>query len=304
MDSHPQVLYRHEPDISQRSNDIPLVCDPDDCDQYIEPMRRYVRDLLDTRTIRSAGKPPVFRKVFDTRLTFGLRLGAVHALRALERLLPEDCADLLTPPDFGNPLSRVDVYPVIKSVSSAGRLPLMLRAVPSARVILIVRNPLGQVASRLEGLARGKFRFGGGFDRRLLTTRQARQFGLTDSIIDRLPLPAQLTWEWAVLNGMALDAVRGLPQTRVVRYLDLLDAPIQHAQELLSFIGLSWHPATEHFIHRSTRHRGPDQYYQVFRNAATQRENWRSRIDGTAQHQILDVMRNAEMAQLWPELLA
>lgn len=301
LDSHPQVLYRHEPDISQPT-DIPIVCGPEDFDRYVEPMRRFVQAMLATRSVKAAGSLPVFRKTFDSPLTFGARVGAVYSIRLLQKMLSRHRTRGLTVPEFGSPLTRPDIHPLIKSVTSLGRVGLMLKAVPTARAILIVRNPLGQVASRLDGLARGKFERGGGFDRRLLVSPQARQFGLTASVLDRLKLPEQLAWEWAVLNAMALETVRGLPQTRVVRYVDLLEQPMQHARELLAFAGLAWHPATEDFVDRSTRYQGPDLYYQVFRNIETQKEKWRDRIDLAAQRQILGVMQAAEMTQLWPEL--
>lgn len=301
LDSHPQVLYRHEPDLSQRTT-IPLVCGPEEFDRYVEPMRRFVQELLATRSVKAAGSLPVFRKTFDNTLTFGARVGAVYSIRLLQKLLSRHRTRGLAVPEFGNPLARPDIHPVIKSVTSLGRVGLMLKAVPTARAILIVRNPLGQVASRMDGLARGKFERGGGFDRRLLATPQAQRFGLTANGLDRLRLPEQLAWEWAVLNAMALETVRGLPQTRVVRYVDLLEQPMLHARELLAFAGLAWHPATENFVYRSTRYQGPDLYYQVFRNIETQKEKWRDRIDQAAQRQILGVIQAAGMSQLWPEL--
>jgi hypothetical protein len=193
---------------------------------------------------------------------------------------------------------------VIKSVSALGRLGLMLKAAPSARLIMIIRDPLEQVASRLDGLARGKFERHAGFDYRLLVARPAKEFGLNEGLISRMSLAAQLTWEWAVLNSIALETVRGLPQTRVLRYADLLDAPLKHAQELMAFAGLPWHPATERFISQSTRHKGVDHYYDVFRDSETQREKWRRRLDLAAQREILAVVRATEIRQVCPELLA
>jgi hypothetical protein len=304
LDSHPQVLYRHEPDISHRADDIPLICGPDDTDYYLRTMERYVQELLATRTVKSAGKPPVFRKSFDGPLTFALRVGSVYALRILQEVLPRSLSHRLTVPDFGSPFNCRTIHPVIKSVSALGRIGLMLKAVPSARVIMIVRDPLGQVASRLDGLARGKFERNVGFDCRLLVAKPAKEFGLNEALLSRMPLAAQLAWEWAVLNAVALNTLRGLPQTRVVRYADLLAAPLRHAQELIAFAGLSWHPATERFIDRSTRYKGADHYYNVFRDSETQRNKWRRRLDLTAERQILAVIRAAEIGQICPELLA
>jgi hypothetical protein len=163
---------------------------------------------------------------------------------------------------------------VIKSISALGRANLTLRALPECRTILIVREPFGQVASRLEGLARKKFE-NQDLKFRWVDTASARRFGLTQASLRRMPLATQLAWEWAVLNEMAIGDLGQRARVRIIRYTDLVEDPHTFSQDLFAFEGLPWRVETERFIDRSISFKSPDLYYHVSKNAAVTRDKWR-----------------------------
>lgn len=301
FDSHPSVLYRHEPDLVVKSDTIPEICLSGETDRYIEPMRCYFRALLDDRSLKSCGKLPIFRKEHESAFAYARRRVAVYGLHFARTALPVPLSQRMQVPMLA-PEPSVPVYPVIKSISGFGRAGLILRALPECRIVFILREPFGQVASRLQGLARDKFernrlRF------QWVDTVQARRLGLTEPALRRMAPAEQLAWEWAMLNEIALDAIGQSERVRIVRYMDLVRDPSGCARDLFAFCGLSWREETERFIVRSSTFKGPDLYYQVYKNSAAIRDKWRVVLSSEEKRQILSVMQASPVGRLWPELL-
>src|SRR5690606_12570975 len=88
LDSHPDVLYRHEPDIVLRAPDLPSLCDDADIPRLLPAARRYFESLLDVRTLKSAGSMPVFAKSFQPGLVPKLRQAVALGLKAMEQVPP------------------------------------------------------------------------------------------------------------------------------------------------------------------------------------------------------------------------
>jgi hypothetical protein len=79
FDSHPDVLYRNEPD-KQLGDELPFMCRIEDLEGQRYVARAYLDRLIDIRTLRSAGKLPVFPKNYQTLKAHWLRLGMVYGL--------------------------------------------------------------------------------------------------------------------------------------------------------------------------------------------------------------------------------
>src|ERR1700760_3806926 len=73
IDSHPDVLYRHEPDTVLRNEVLPWMCGPDDIVKYRGEAESYLRQLIDVATLKSAGSLPIFRKRYQGALASGMR---------------------------------------------------------------------------------------------------------------------------------------------------------------------------------------------------------------------------------------
>ncbi len=223
FDSHPNVLYRHEPDLVVKSDCIPDICSRDQFDQYVDATRRFFLALLDDRSLKSCGSLPVFPKDYEDRIAYATRRGSVYGLRFLQKILPVAFRQFMKV-SVGEPSRDIPTYAVIKSISALGRSGLVLRSLPECRIVLILREPFGQVASRLQGFARDKF------ERQHLKfewidTCEARRFGLTESGLRRMTLAQQLAWEWAILNEKAISELGNSPRVRMIRYTDLVDDP-------------------------------------------------------------------------------
>jgi hypothetical protein len=304
FDSHPDVLYRHEPDTVLRDETIPWMCAPRDVATHREAAEAYLRQLIDSATLKSAGSIPIFPKRYRGMLGAHIRSGMIYALRAAElvsvtRLLAR-CVQI---PD-GFDLSRhPEVRVVLKSVSSRGRAGLFAEALPGARILLIVRDPFGQIASMLRGEALGMFEDAIPLAE-VLQIEEAKHYGLTSERFESLPIIEKYAWNWAVLNEKAINDLAHIPTARVVRYQDLGANPTEEARALLAFCGLGWDPQTEAFVRNSTTHSGRERYYQVMKDTPEAMNRWRKELSLDDQQRIHGVVRQTSLASYCPTIEA
>ena len=221
----------------------------------------YLRQLIDTATLKTAGSLPIFAKRYQGAVASRLHAGIIYGLRGVELAGGRRLVRDIPVPDLIDPARHPELRVVIKSVSSRGRARLFAEALPGSRIFFIVRDPWGQVASMLRGAALGMFEapIPAG---ELLATEQAKRYGLTQARFDALPVVEQFAWNWAILNEKAIDDLVGIETVKVLRYHDLCEQPMREAKELLAFADLAWDAQTERFIERSTTFNGSDRYYR------------------------------------------
>lgn len=302
FDSHPDVLYRHEPDTVLRGKSIPGVCGPAEIAAHKDAARDYLRRLMDVRTLKSAGSLPIFPKSFENPVRRTVRSGLIYGLRLAEQVPRMRRAARRMPiPDMVSGPPGPDVRMVIKSVSSRGRARLFAEAMPGCRIVFILRDPCGQVASMMRGSALGKFESEVPLDE-LLATEQAARYGLTAARLHALTPVERFAWHWAVLNEKAIEDLQGVANACVFRYQDLAADPIGEARKLFEFAGLSWHRQSAAFVESSTRYSGPERYYQVFKNTADAANKWRSELGRDDVKRITGVVRATPLWSLCPEL--
>src|SRR5262245_25394515 len=205
FDSHPDVLYRHEPDIVLRGDPIPFLCPREDIARWRDQARAYLERLAEVRTLKAAGSLPMFRKRYSGILSHAARVGWIYALRGAEVLARGAKAPRSAEiPDF---IARKNGDPpalVFKSVSALGRARLFADAWPRSKIILILRHPCGQVASAVRGRSMGKFENTSSV-KWLLRLPLASQLGLTEDVIAGLSPVEQNAWEWVLLNQKAVN---------------------------------------------------------------------------------------------------
>jgi hypothetical protein len=299
FDSHPDVLYRHEPDIALRDLNIPAYCEPAVIPQHLDAMRSYVERLLDVRTVKTSGSLPIFRKHYHGRVASPIRLGYALGLRAMEQLRPfASLASRIPVPDLVDHRHRPSIRYVIKSVSALGRAGLLAAALPRSRFVLILRHPCGEVASRLRAHSLGLAGKTGAMNHPWLGTISTR-YGMTEARFHRLPLLEQYAWEWSILNEIALDQLPYGPRLKLIRYEDLCTETLCEAQDLMEFAGLGWDPQTERFIRDSTAFSGRDRYYQVFKNSQAAMTRWRSELDPAKQRVIREISWHTRVGKLF-----
>jgi len=303
LDSHPDVLYRHEPDLTVKGCPLPSVCDQADYPSLAAPARAFVDRLIAARDLKSVGSLPVFRKSFDRPLGRAARVAAVLGVRLADRYLGLPGLRTMQLPEFHDPKHTTPRHVVIKSVSALGRAGLLADALPHARIIFLVRFPMGQIASRYVGVSTGRFRpFQ--FDPALLLTPQAVQLGVTAHAIEQATMVEQMAWEWAILNQKASDDLAGRANVRTVQYADLVEDPLPRAREVLHFAGLDWDDACESFLRRSVEFRGPDSYFQVYRQGTKSLTKWRGVLSGDDQSRIARIVSATQVGRSGPEQFA
>lgn len=300
FDSHPAVLYRHEPDTVWRGRHLPIWPPATPSPALLAEALAYLDRILTTRTLKTMGAQPMFPKSYRGAAAERIRLALIQALRLMERLGGGPLAGHVTIPDWVAAGAWGRITLVLKSVSSPTRLGLFAQALPGCRVIYTIRHPCGQVASMRRGERLGMFENELDLDW-LLAGAEAKAHGLDPAGFARWPLLERLAWQWVLLNERALADLAGHPAARVVRHADLARAPLARARELLAFAGLSVAPETAAFIRRSTEHAGATGYYRVYRNAAAEIDKWRSELSAGEQARIWAVARRSHLAALWPE---
>ena len=296
FDSHPDVLYRHEPDhgrVPSRAMDAPL-------------LRATVAGWIDDRDQRTAAKRPFFRKSWQSAFEFWLR-GSLAGLLAAGARLPllGDRIARLGVPDLGA-LGAPGVRAALKSIDWCDGAGAFARLLPDSRTIVILRHPCGQVASVMRGNRQGRFslREAGTdmpFDE-APTVRFAAEHGVDGDTFQALPDAAKYAWDWVRFNEAVLSGLPSLPNARIVIYEELCARPAAIARELLEFCDLNWNPQTEAFIAESTQHNGIAGYYAVFRDSIAAAEGWRTGMAPEDQAAVQSVVRLSPLRQFWADL--
>lgn len=297
FDSHPDVLYRHEPDTVRRFPHASCVERAD-----LTETQEYLRGLFAVNTLKPAGSLPRFPKSYHGLAARVFRPSVIYGLRLLEQIPSLRARAFATPiPDMIR-AGQDRLTLVVKSVSARQMAGLFARTLPRAKIIFIVRDPCGQIASMMRGAALGKF--GDLPVDEVFGTEQAERYGLTRERIRRLPEVEQYAWHWVIMNELAVAGLEAAGCSKIVKYQDLCGDPVGVSRSLFAYAGLSWHPQTVEFLARSTRASGPDRYYQVFKNPGQSLNKWRSQLASDDQRRIIEVARRSPLWSLCTEYYA
>lgn len=297
FDSHPDTLYRHEPDSVIRIEGLPLV--PEESTQVaLRRLREYGHGIKCNRALKVAGKTPIFEKSYLSRaalLRYKLGIGIAHiASRAG-----------IHAPVFGAPLNgNEDVAVLWKSIESLGRLGILLQALPTARALHIVRHPCGLVASVERGEAGRRF---GDISpasedyqllEMLLETATGQSWGYSMADIRAMQPEERLAWRWAVFNDKALEDTKDDAHVLTFAYERLCENPLAIARELIAHAGLDWSAQVERFVSASTG-ASDASYYSVFKNPGRAAWGWQSAMDPVKAARIVNL---ASRSKTWARL--
>jgi hypothetical protein len=301
FDSHPGVLYRHEPDTALRSHNLPYLCSREDVPRFREEARRYVLELMNVRTLKSVGSLPLFPKSYYGRLAYHVHEALVLALRAADALSRgKGWPRRVNIPDLIGRNRIPHPKLVIKSVGSRGRARLYADAFPKSRIIFILRHPCGQVASMIRGIKSNQFERTDSLNS-LLATDEAKALNLIAEHAAKLPPVEQHAWHWAILNQKTLNDLSDLDEERVkvIRYEDACADPQGIAKELLAFARLDWNEQTSAFVHNSATGPDTDEYYRVSRNSLAAAYKWRTTLSPQDQQRILEIAKQVPAGRLF-----
>ncbi|HET6724713.1 MAG TPA: sulfotransferase [Gammaproteobacteria bacterium] len=301
FDSHPDTLYRHEPDNYPRLEALPRFPSLHDADTYADFVGNFVSDLARRNDVTVAAKMPIFPKVWRgpirQRLLQGAALAAKVGVRAGVNL-----------PVLGARGDRIAPAPTIvwKSIESTGRFGLLMRVLPEARGIHLLRHPCGQINSVLRGERQGEFQDNSptseffNLFRLLLETSQARRHGLSMKGLRRMRPEERLAWSWVITNEKAVEEAKESGRSRVVCYEDLCANPLAESRRLFDFAGLDWNAQTARFVRRSTD-ADAAAYYSVFKNPTHSVSRWREELPADSACRILAILQSSFLAEFYDE---
>jgi len=274
FDSHPDVIYLHEPDVVDRGYDkLPVWFESAPTAAQIAAAGVYIDGLLTARSPRATGTRPHFAKHYRGPMSDAGRRGVIYAAKALERAGLRRQAQRIHVPDFaaaGCP-QRV----VVKSVSALGRAEAIVKARGDVLYpILLVRHPCAYVASQLRGMALGVMEPDAP-PGPLLDTRAARRLGVREKVIAAEDEAEKIAWNWLLMNAEAFAAINALGGATVF-YESLMQDPLGEVKRLFAAVDLPWARETEAFLSQSWEQDGS--YYSVFRNPETSVNRWRTEL--------------------------
>ncbi|HET6606637.1 MAG TPA: sulfotransferase [Rhodopila sp.] len=292
VDSHPGVVYRHEPD-KAHPPPVPLT-------EAAVPA--LVARWAASRTPSVVTKRPFFAKSWQPawlRLSHTALVGALDIAARLPMLpLPAQVPDLATAP-----AERV----LFKSIALRHGAGALGRALPDSRIVFVLRHPCGQVSSVMRGNRQRRFDLQTEgtdmpFDE-AAAMAHAATFGVASDAFQALPDAAKYAWGWRHFNETAYADLASLPNVHILPYEALCADPVTVARAVMTFTGLGWVPETADFVSRSTAHTGDAGYYAVYRNAIAAAEAWRRRMDKADIEAVRRVASGSPLARFWPDLV-
>lgn len=294
FDSHPDVLYRHEPD-----HDLPLPADPTRAD-----VQELVAKWCANTRLRTAAKRPFFHKNWQSAPAMWLRAGMSNAMTAIA-CLPgmRERSRRWSLPDLGHTAcARI----VIKTVESCDGIGMVTRQFPESRVIVILRRPRAQVFSMMRGARQGRFELRKDGALPIHEARamvHAAQYGIDSAAFFALPDAAKYAWNWVAFNETLEQGIAGQTNAMTVLYENLSRQPELVSRQLLEFTGLPWNPQTEAFIRASSSARTDSGYYGVVQNTPVIANRWRADMPIADRRAVVAVVRQTNLARHWPDLL-
>lgn len=294
VDSHPDVIYRHEPDEAV----------PAPAGLSAEDLPALLVRWIETRTVREVGVRPLFPKSWQPVWARALQVSCVTAARAAGRLpAPARSLSAVSIPECSScPASRL----AVKSIRWAEGAAVLARTLPASRTIFILRHPCGQVASVMRGNRQRRFDLRtAGTDMPYDETGAARfaaTQGMDEPAFQALPDAAKYAWDWRAFNESTYDALGSSGNVHIVLYEALCAGPKGRAERIMQFASLDWNLQTAAFVASSTTHQGEAGYYAIYRNAIAAAENWRKTMPLDDQAIVRSVVSASPLARFWPDL--
>ena len=302
FDSHPDVLYLHEPDSEIKIEGVPILETSNDYDEYKSIVSEYCSRILDQCTIRTNGKTPFFKKSYLS----GLRYFFLKINLLLAKVFEKIGLSILIWNPFKESIKLADATIAWKSIESCGRLGHLIDIMPECKAIYIIRHPCGQIASVIKGEKSGNFssKESSSEDypifQQLLKSDYAIKHDLTMDKIKQMSPIERLAIRWVLYNEQAIDDVeKSQGKGMVVRYEDLCCNPEGQGEKLFEFSELNWNAQTEQFVKQSTQ--GGGGYYSVNRNPKEAMNKWKKVFSEEEISTIKNIVSNSKAGQLFSD---
>lgn len=294
FDSHPDTLYRHEPD-SVRKLSLPLFPEVEGASRYREELEQFIAALPRLRSPEVVGKQPLFPKSYQSAIGLTAYRASVLAAKAASRIHRHFPCPYRPTAENGE-----HAHLVWKSIESPGRLGACVRALTGIHAIHLMRHPCGYVASLLRGEAAHQFASwtpsanDHWLLELLLKTSTGKTRGISMDDLKRLTPEERMAWRWVLIQEKILADIAGCDRAITVRYEDVCADPIAMTQRMFEFTGLDWQPQTERFARASTKATHTD-YYSVFKDPQASAVRWRSELAPEVIDRIQRILRDSPL---------
>jgi hypothetical protein len=292
FDTHPNVLYLHEPDIADRGLDLlPYWFEGVPDESHVEAALKYLKRLTENRSPRATGMRPFFHKAYRRTASEYFRRAVIYGAKGIESATTQAISNAIQIPDLASDGHRKRL--VLKSVSALGRAEAFLRARGSeVEPILLLRDPRAFVSSLLRGKKLGVMERSSELGD-LLRTRSARLIRIDESFRPKDDIEAY-AWIWLLANMEANAAIETYGGTRV-KYEVLAHNPEKEARCLFAQMNLAWSRATREFLDYSAQ--GEGEFYSLLRNPEVTAKRWRSDLSSDAVARINSVVSRHEIGR-------
>lgn len=299
LDSHPQTLYRHEPD-SVRRLSMPLFPELADADAYGAEVRQLITNMPHMRESKVVGKMPLFPKDYLSAPAFTLKRAGIMGAKLAGRVSSGFPVPFL-PCAERRGRGRI----VWKSIESLGRLGVLLDVLKDAVAIHLLRHPCGYISSVLRGEAARTFVDNrpssddyGLLEMLLATGPARRRHGLSLGALQALTPEERLAWRWVLINEKAVDDSVLSGRAKVISYDALCRDPADVGREMFEFVGLDWNAQTARFVGQSTASEDAS-YYSVFKDPLKAAMRWREELDPDVIARIMGVVAQSPLGEKW-----
>ena len=299
LDSHPDTIYRHEPDTEVRITGIPTVLHEEDIEDKAFVLNQYVNKIFSIKTAKTCGKTPIFKKSYFHQPHYDIVKSSIYFTKATEKLgirIP-----VITPYKFYLNKS----YPLIwKSVISLGRLPVLQKIIPNSKIIIILRHPCGQIASVMKGDRTKAFAQKRSISenysllKMLTETKLAKREDLNIDRLKELTAIERLAWQWTLINDHALYSVLDNENSLLIKYDEFCYSPYESTEKIFKFINLEWNSQTEKFIKESTK-KSKSSYYSIYKNPKYSAQKWKNELTKNQIDKILSVSNKSKSGNLF-----
>jgi len=294
FDSHPHVLYRHEPDTWRPVR----ITDGSDADR--ETLHTFMASLPAIRALRVSGKRPLFPKAWMSKPAAHLTGSSVELARVMGRIYPS--FPVLFHPSGDRDPERVVVWKSIQSLESLGTA---LRILDKAKGVHLVRHPCGYVSSILRGVSSKNFT-DNSIDwqayvsvKKIVGTSLGDRFGFDknfEKVLNSLSQEERLAWRWVVTNEKTFLEASQNERSTTVYYEDICRSPLASLEKLFDFVCLPMHQQTREFVVASTSHSN-DSYYSIYKDPSAAAWRWQQELDSSTVDRIMAIVALSDVGQ-------
>ena len=278
IDSHPDVLYRHEPDSVLGSERLPFVPRPEEIEGLLPLAGEYLDALCHVRATKVSGQRPVFDKSYRSGLQKKRFLAGLYLAKIAERAGQRFGYKHVEIPDCLNQSARDRILYLIKSVDTPWRTLLYSRARPAWRFIHILRHPCAAISSKIKGIERNLMT-ADTFLRPPFEAGMAANYPFTLDEIESCSYEERIAFLWMICNQWIHDEMADHPGYQLVVYEDLCQDLTATTRRLFDFIGLSFDAQSQDFLAQlEATEAGDAHYFDVVRSPKASLYKWREQL--------------------------